>query len=188
MLQVNFMPWRTLRRQRLLRYWLRLFVSVPVCVICGVFCLSLFMLQERALLQVHLSALASCVQKLSLQQRRVTSALAEHKVIAEKRAASQQRRQASLNDLQLMVLLSVQIPAEVWLSELTEHQGQLTLKGGGRFYHDILAFSERLSASPLLRDVHLSNVEQQPDHALSFVLTTRFQPKNAVPANEVLPR
>lgn len=187
MLQVNFMPWRQLRRQRLLRYWLRFFVCVPVCVMCGVFGLSLFILQERTLLQMHLSALTSCAQKLSVQQRRVTLALAEHKVIAEKRAASQQRRQASLNDLQLLVLLSAQIPAEVWLSELTEHQGQLTLKGEGRFYHDILAFSEALTASPLLRDVHLSNVEQQPEHALSFVLTTRFQPQNAAPIDGALP-
>ncbi|MFU2315050.1 PilN domain-containing protein [Rahnella sp. PCH160] len=187
MLQVNFMPWRRLRRQRLLHCWLRGFVCIPAGIVCGVMCLSLFILQERTLLQVHLSALNSSTQTLSLQQRRVTSAQAQLKVITDKRIASQQHRQASLNDLQLLALLSAQIPAEVWLSELTEHQGQLTLKGKGRFYHDILAFSEALAASPLLRDVHLSNVEQQPDHTLSFVLKTRFQWLNAAPVEKVLP-
>lgn len=187
MLQVNFMPWRKLRRQRLLRDWSRLFVCIPACIVCGVMCVSLFMIQERTLLQLHLSALNSSAQKLSLQQRRVTSALAQLKVITDKRIASEQRRQASLNDFQLLALLSAQIPAEVWLNELTEHQGQLTLKGKGRFYHDILAFSEALAVSPLLRDVHLSNVEQQPDHALSFVLKTRFQSLNPAPVEKVLP-
>lgn len=182
MLQVNLLPWRKLRRQKRMRSWLKIFVSVPLSVVVCAWLLAAFIVQERTLLQVKLSALNSGIQKIMLQQRRVDVASAQVKVLAETRLLSHQRVLQSRDYLQLLELLALKMPEELWLTELTEHQGMLTLKGEGRLYHDILALSEILSAGELLSKVSLSAVQQQPNHNLSFVMKTQFRSERALPA------
>ncbi|MBU9812299.1 PilN domain-containing protein [Rahnella sp. SL6] len=186
MLQVNLLPWRKLRRQKLMRFWLKIFISVPVSVVAGALLLATFLVQERALLQVKLSALHSDIQKITLRQRRVEAASEQVKVLAESRLLSHQRVQRSRDYLQLLVLLASEMPEELWLTELTEHQGMMTLKGEGRIYHDIVALSEMLSAGELLSKVSLSDVQQQPNNNLSFVMKTQFRPEKALPAPGVV--
>jgi len=186
MLQVNLLPWRKLRRQKLMRFWLKIFISVPVSVVAGALLLATFLVQERALLQVKLSALHSDIQKITLRQRRVEAASEQVKVLAESRLLSHQRVQRSRDYLQLLVLLASEMPEELWLTELTEHQGMMTLKGEGRIYHDIVALSEMLSAGELLSKVSLSEVPQPPNNNLSFVMKTQFRPEKALPAPGVV--
>ncbi|MBU9842514.1 MULTISPECIES: PilN domain-containing protein [Rahnella] len=185
MLQVNLLPWRKLRRQKRMRCWLKIFVSFPVSVVVCAWLLAAFIAQERTLLQVKLSALNSGIQKIMLQQRRVEAASAQVKVLTEARLLSHQRVQRSRDYLQLLELLALKMPEELWLTELTEHQGMLTLKGEGRLYHDILALSDMLSAGDLLSKVSLSDVQQQPNQNLSFVMKTQFRAERPLPAPEV---
>ena len=158
-----------------MRFWLTLFVTLPLsAVVCAGF-LATFIVQERAVLLVKRSALNSGIQKIMLKQRRVETASAQMKALTDTRLSNRQRVQRSRDFLRLLQLLALQMPEELWLTELTEHQGALTLKGEGRFYHDILALSETLSADAMLGKVSLSNVQQQPDQTLSFVMKTQFR-------------
>ena len=184
MLQVNLLPWRALRRQRRMRDWLRLFAVTPVLVITGTFLLVAFLMQERALRQLHLSALNSAAQTLVLRQQRVETAAVQLNALTEKRALSHQRLQRGRDDLQLLELLASRMPEDIWLNELTERQGMLTLKGEGRFYHQILALSDTLSASELLGHVRLSDVQQKPDGTLSFVMQTPLRAVSSPAAAE----
>ena len=101
------------------------------------------------------------------------------------RLISQQKAQRSRDYLQLLTLLAENMPEDLRLSELTEHQNHLTLKGEGRFYHDILAFRETLAASELLGDVSLADVRQQSGQALSFTLKMQLrQPPGVLSADK----
>lgn len=184
MLQINLLPWRQLRRQRRSRYWLWLFTCVPAVVFTGAVCLAVVMTQETTLLQRHLSALNSGVQQLSRQQIQVAATLSQVNVLRAERLLNRQRVEKSRYYLRLLGLLAAQIPGEVWLTELTEHQGLLTLKGEGHFYHDILAFSETLSTSGLLDEVSLSDVQQQPDLLLNFSVKAQLRLAKSLPETE----
>lgn len=184
MLQVNLVPWRKMRGQRLSRYWLRLFACALAVILSGALCLAAVVSAQTTLLQLYLSVLNTDVRQLSLQQRRVDTAFAQVNVLRAERLISHQRVQRSLDDLQLLALLATQIPEEVWLTDLTEHQALLTLKGGGRFYHDILTFSQILSASGLLDEVRLSDVQQQPGQILTFVMKARLRQADSLAAQK----
>jgi hypothetical protein len=114
-----------------------------------------------------------------------TAAGCEHaeqvKALQAQRLAALKRLKRSQDYLQLLELVAAQIPADVRLTEMTEHQEALTFKGEGRFYHDILSFRDVLAASGLLDKVSLADVQQQPDQMLSFVMKTRFQSARPVP-------
>lgn len=182
MLQVNLLPWRRLRLQRRTRYWLRMFICFPAVVLIVFLTFAAFLAQERALLQLHLSALNTSVQVFSRQQRDVNTAAEQVKALQAQRLAALKRLKRSQDYLQLLELVAAQIPADVRLTEMTEHQEALTFKGEGRFYHDILSFRDVLAASGLLDKVSLADVRQQPDQMLSFVMKTRFQ--SARPVSE----
>lgn len=61
MLQVNLLPWRKIRLQRRSRYWLKMFISFPAIITMTFLTLTAFLVQERALRQLHLSALNTSV-------------------------------------------------------------------------------------------------------------------------------
>ncbi|RJT42149.1 PilN domain-containing protein [Rahnella woolbedingensis] len=181
MLQVNLLPWRKLRLQRRSRYWLKMFICFPAVVTIAFMVLTALLIQERALLQLHLSALNASVQGLSRQQQDVSKAAAQVKTLKAQKEAAFQQLTRSRDYLQLLELIAAQIPAEVRLTEMTEHQEALTLKGEGRFYHDILSFRDVLAVSGLLGNVSLSDVQQQPGQMLSFVMKTQFQSARPMP-------
>ena len=182
MLQVNLLPWRKLRLQRRSRYWLKMFICFPAIITMTFLTLTTFLVQERALRQLHLSALNTSVQVLSRQLLEVNAATERVKTLNAQRLAALQQLKRSQDYLQLLELVAAQIPQDVSLTEMTEHQQALTLKGEGHFYHDILSFRDVLAASGLFGNVSLSDVQQQPDRILSFVIKTQF--RSASPAPE----
>lgn len=175
MLQVNLLPWRRLRLQRRSLYWLKIFVFFPAAMTIAFLMLTALLVQERALLQLHLSALNASVQVLSRQKQEVNAAAAQVKTLKAQEQAAFQQLKRSQDYLRLLELVAAQVPEDVRLTEITEHQEALTLKGEGRFYHDILSFRDVLATSGLLGKVSLSDVQQQPDQILSFVMKTQFQ-------------
>lgn len=175
MLQVNLLPWRRVRRQRRMRFWLSISVCLPAVLLASGLIGAVFITQELTLLRQHFSALTLSAQTFSLQQQRVDNASQQVKVLMEKRLISQQNAQLSRDYLQMLALLAEKIPQDVWLSELVEHQHQLTLTGEGRFYSDILTLRETLATSDFFSDVSLSDVRQQSNQALSFALKMQLR-------------
>ena len=185
MLQVNLLPWRRVQGQKRLRFWLNVTVLFPGLLLAGSWICAAFLAQHQTLLLQHVAALKLASQALSLQQRRVDAASAKVKEQMAQRLISQQKAQRSRDYLQLLTLLAENMPEELRLSELTEHQNHLTLKGEGRFYHDILAFRETLAASELLGGVSLADVRQQSGLALSFTLKMQLrQPPDVLSADK----
>ena len=185
MLQVNLLPWRRVQGQKRLRFWLNVTVLFPGFLLAGSWICAAYLAQHQTLLLQHVAALKLASQALSLQQRRVDAASAKVKEQMAQRLISQQKAQRSRDYLQLLTLLAENMPGDLRLSELTEHQNHLTLKGEGRFYHDILAFGETLAASELLGDVSLADVRQQSGLALSFTLKMQLrQPPDVLSADK----
>jgi pilus assembly protein HofN len=187
MLQVNLLPWRKLRLQRRSRYWLKMFICFPAIVAIAFLTLTAFLAQERAMLQLHFSALNASVQVLSRQLLDTNTAAEQVKTLKVQRQTALQQLKRSQDYLQLLELVAAQIPQDVRLTEMTEHQQVLTLKGEGHFYHDILSFRDVLAVSGLFGNVSLSDVQQQPDRMLSFLIKAQFLSASPAPEQGKVP-
>jgi type IV pilus assembly protein PilN len=65
--------------------------------------------------------------------------------------------------VKLMDELSGLIPAKVWLSDYTEQQGAVILRGKAVTYEDLSVFSKKMKASKHFHDVNIKNAKQGSD-------------------------
>ncbi|WP_114193030.1 PilN domain-containing protein [Edaphovirga cremea] len=188
MLQVNLLPWREKRQQKRQRYWL----------LCGALAL-LFSL-------LLLSSLGFYLHRVQLKYgaerdrwQRHAHALAveteRRKLAMEKRQQLEQRieqqHQWALRSgryLQLLQQLAWRVPAKAWLTGLEEHEKGLLFTGQSEEYAAIVTLTHSLSRYVDLMNVSLSEVHQQPDRTLRFMVNANWLNKDENSENRRIER
>ena len=160
MIRINLLPVRAAQKKEKLRSQLSiLFLSL---ILLGAGCGALYVTK-----MLEIDGLKDEIADLGRQNQALKKELGEV-VDFEKKKADLEQKLKVLNDLKLAKAgpvhlldeLSRALPQKVWLTDFSENNGQVDLKGYGDTEETVAEFMNNLEASPYYAAVELSVTEQ----------------------------
>jgi type IV pilus assembly protein PilN len=171
MIRINLLPVRAAKRREFGKQQLLLMVLALIIAAGANFFWWKNVNDANNTLDAQIGRTRQEIAQLEKTIGEVKSITQEKKALEDKLKILDDLKKGRTGPVKLMDELSTLIPAKVWLSEYTETQGQVSLRGKAVTYEDLSVFSKKMKASKHFHDVNIRKAGQGTDGVVNWEIT-----------------
>lgn len=175
MIQVNLLPWREQKQQKLFKRMTLIFI---ICLVANAALISAATTKINAINQMHHQMLLQKKRQnesLLLDINRIEAEQKAFNLISERLSQIVDLKQQTEKRVNLLVLILHWLPEQAWLTKVSIHQHSLLIEGSALNYPSIVSFSTHARHSAAIKNVDVVEVSHQKPQQASLFAHLNFK-------------